>query len=154
MKVNLTKITSKDGFDGLKVLQQVTKENFDESPLPFKINDYWYQGFLKLCEEESEKNICIAYWINQGKKKVGYAEIRPGDNQETGNIGIILENTYQSKGIGYETMKLLVDIAKNEYKMKNIEIITNPNNTGMRKTCEKLNAQLIDMDEKCHYCIK
>lgn len=154
MDVCLKKVTEKDQFDGLKVLQQITKENFEESPLPFKFNDYWYDAFLKLVKEEEEENECIAYWVTYGKKKIGYAEIRPNGHEIAGNIGIILENEYQGKGMGYKAMKLLVSVAKNEYNVKDIEITTNPNNTGMRKICEKLGGELVDIDEKCHYQVK
>ena len=71
-----------------------------------------------------------------------------------GNIGIILENEYQNKGIGYQTMKLLIEKAQKEYKMKKIEISTGLHNKGMIRTCEKLGAELTSIEENCKYKIK
>ena len=154
MEVSLKKMSENDQLDGLKVLQNITKENFDESPVPFKLDDELYQAFLLQSKEEEENNECIRYWVTLENKKIGYADIRPYADDNNGNIGIILENEYQNKGIGYQTMKLLIEKAQKEYKMKKIEISTGLHNEGMIRTCEKLGAELTSIEENCKYKIK
>lgn len=155
----LKQITTKDDLQGLKVLKNILSDEQakDESPVPEEINEYLYLGFLKLSEDESKDILpCFRYWITLDNNIIGYSDIKEYIKNDilSANIGIILTKENRNKGIGYDVMQSLINIAKNDLNIKEITISTKKNNKSMNKLCEKLGAKLISMDDVCQYIIK
>ncbi len=148
MILALEDINTTSGIDGLMVLQDIAhdKEIFDESPVPEEIDEYLYTGFLKLSEDE--KGVCDRYWVKLDKDIIGYSDITYKD--EKSEIGIVLTKEYRNKGLGLETMKLLINKAK-ECNVEKVMIKTNKNNTRMRKLCLKLNTKVVDEKDDYWY---
>ena len=157
--INLRQITTKDDLQGLKVLKNILndKEAKEESPVPEEINEYLYLGFLKLSEDESKDKLpCFRYWITLDNEIIVYYDIKEYIKNDIlgANIGIILTKEYRNKGIGYDVMQKLINNAKNNLHIEEIIISTKKNNKSMNKLCEKLGAELINMDDECQYIIK
>lgn len=160
MNIVLKPISLNDDIDGLKVLDEIVKDEEinGESPVPNCMDEYLYLGFLKLSDEEAKdnQNPCIRYWVMLDDKKIGYADIKkPKEKKEelmVGNIGLILLKEYRNKGIGIKVFKLLIEKAKNDLKIEKVLITTDKDNELMKKLCEKLNAEEYNIDDnKSHY---
>ena len=71
-----------------------------------------------------------------------------------GHLGLSLAKEYRGKGLGYKTTLLLIDKARSEFGIDDILLTNEPDNIASRKLCEKLGAELTDIDEHCHYWIR
>ena len=53
-----------------------------------------------------------------------------------------------------EILHVPIEKARNEFGIEDILLTNEPNNIPSRKMCEKLGAELTDIDEHCHYWIR
>ena len=53
----------------------------------------------------------------------------------------------------FET-KLLIEKARTEFGIEDILFTNEPENIASRQMCEKLGAELTDIEEHCHYWLK
>lgn len=155
MNIRLKQITlnDKNNLQGLEFLKDITSNENElySSPVPKKINEYLYLGFLKLSEDDANENKIYRYWIINEEKIIGYSDIKTINN--SGDIGIILSTDQRGKNIGLKAMKLLLKEAKENLKLDNITITTKNKNIPMQKICEKLGASLISSDDDFKYNI-
>ena len=49
---------------------------------------------------------------------------------------------------------MLVEKARNEFGIEEILFTNEPDNFASRRLCEKIGAELTDIDEYCHYWLK
>lgn len=61
---------------------------------------------------------------------------------------------YRGKGMGLTATKLLIEKARSEFDITDILFTNEPENTASRALCEKIGAELTDIDEHCHYWLK
>jgi predicted acetyltransferase len=83
--------------------------------------------------------------VNSGEC-VGRCELRTGHSLSLyyyGNIGYRVSEEYRGHGYAYQASVLLMDLAK-KCGMDYIIITVSPENTPSKKTCEKLNGQLLE----------
>ena len=169
-RIGLRKVSYFDNLEGLKVLQElVNEEGMNQEVAPKNINEELYKYWIEFIVKESFPIVegspqrryrlaCTTYWVTLDKKIIGLADIKHYLNQENskvgGHIGIVLLKDYRNNGNGLRAMKLLVQKARNDFKIKDILITTQEDNYGMRKVCEKLGAVMTDIDEECHYWLK
>ena len=71
-----------------------------------------------------------------------------------GHIGLSIAKEYRGKGIGLRATKLLIEKACNEFGITYILLTNEPENIASRALCEKIGAELTDIDEHCHYWLK
>lgn len=162
----LKEVTENDGLEGLKYLQDiVNEEGIMVAPAPKDINEATYPQWLKT-KADTAKGInmpegyipCTTYWVMLDDKIIGLANIKHYLNdflrKKGGHLGLSLAKEYRGKGIGYETTLLLIDKARSEFGIDDILLTNEPDNVASRKLCEKLGAELTDIDEHCHYWIR
>ena len=101
---------------------------------------------------------CTTYWVMLDDKIVGLANIKHylNDNlrKKGGHLGLSIAKDYRRKGYGLKATKLLIEKARNEFGIGDILLTNEPNNIPSRNMCEKLGAELTDIDEHCHYWIR
>ena len=162
----LKELTENDGIEGLRYLQNiVNEEGIMVAPAPKDIDETTYPKWLKE-KADTAKGInmpegyipCTTYWVMLDDKIVGLANIKHYLNdylrKKGGHLGLSLAKEYRGKGIGYKATKLLIEKARNDFGIEDILLTNEPENTASRKLCEKLGAELTDIDEHCHYWIK
>ena len=165
-KLWLKELTENDGIDGLKYLQDLVNEDgIMVAPAPKDINKETYPEWLK-SKVDTAKGInlkegyipCTTYWVMLDDKIIGLANIKHYLNdflrKKGGHLGLSLAKEYRGKGIGLEITKLLIEKARNQFGIEDILLTNEPNNIASRKLCEKLGAELTDIDEHCHYWIR
>lgn len=162
----LKEITPNDSLEGLKFLQElVNEEGIMVAPAPKDINENTYGDWLK-SKADMAKGInlpdgfipCTTFWVMLDDKIVGLANIKHYLNdflrKKGGHIGLSLAKDYRKKGLGLKTTKLLIEKARNEFGIQDILFTNEPENIASRNLCEKLGAELTDIDEHCHYWLK
>lgn len=162
----LKEITANDSLEGLKFLQElVNEEGIMVVPAPKDINENTYGDWLK-SKTDMAKGInlpdgfipCTTFWVMLDNKIIGLANIKHYLNdflrKKGGHIGLSIAKDYRRKGIGLKTTKLLIEKARNEYYIKDILFTNEPENIASRNMCEKLGAELTDIDEHCHYWLR
>ncbi len=79
--------------------------------------------------------------------RIGECDLRVGMNEElfyAGNIGYRIYEPFRGRGYAYDACLMLLQIAKKEFRMKEVLITCSPENTPSRKTIEKAGFQYID----------
>jgi len=165
-KLELRELTENDSLEGLRYLQNlINEEGIMVSPAPKDIDEVTYPKWLKE-KADTAKGInmpegyipCTTYWVLLNDKIIGLANIKHYLNdylrKKGGHLGLSLSKEYRGKGIGYKVTKLLIEKARDEFGIKDILLTNEPENIASRKLCEKLGAELTDIDEHCHYWIK
>lgn len=164
-KINLREVSYDDGLDCLEVLKELAnEENMNQLIAPKGINEelykYWLDAVIKDSYEvktslRKYKLACTTYWVTLDEKVIGLADIKHYLNYENskvgGHIGIALLKDYRNKGIGYNTMKLLIEKTGKEFNISKILITTQEDNIPMRRVLEKLGGIMTEIDEECHY---
>lgn len=103
----------------------------------------------KLRADASNDNIPSVYYEIQLKetgRKVGRCDLRLGMNAQlylAGSIGYSVAPAFRGNRYAYKACKILLDLAKNKYKMKELIITCNPDNEASKRTCELLGGSLI-----------
>ena len=166
--INLTlkEINHNDSLEGLKFLQKlVNEEGIMVAPAPKDISESTYGDWLQ-SKEDMAKGInlpegfipCTTYWVMLDDKIIGLANIKHYLNyflrKKGGHIGLSLAKNYRNKGLGLRVTKLLIEKARNEFGIEDILLTNEPKNIASRKLCEKLGAELTDIDEHCHYWLR
>lgn len=165
-KLWLRELTENDGLDGLKYLKDiVNEEGIMVAPAPKDIDETTYPEWLKT-KADTAKGInmpegyipCTTYWVMLDDNIIGLANIKHYLNdflrKKGGHLGLSLAKEYRGKGLGYKTTLLLIDKARSEFGIDDILLTNEPDNIASRKLCEKLGAELTDIDEHCHYWIR
>lgn len=104
-----------------------------------------------LSEKEASDGVACVYFdicLHNRYKVVGSIDLRLTMNEMMyfyGHVGYSILKKYQGNHYAYEACKVLMRIAKEEYKLKELIITCNPDNTASYKTIEKLNATLIEI---------
>jgi len=162
----LKEITSNDGLEGLKFLQDlVNEEGIMVAPAPKDIDENTYEDWLKSKIDIAKgTNLpagfipCTTFWVMLDDKIIGLANIKHYLNdflrKKGGHIGLAIAKDYRRKGFGLKTTKLLIEKARNEFDIQDILFTNEPENIASRNMCEKLGAELTDIDEHCHYWLK
>lgn len=106
------------------------------------VEDYTIDG----CQENGFV-FSVIYKIKLKNKKrvVGHCDLRVGMNEElyyAGNIGYHIKKSYRGNNYAYQATKLLFEIAKKEYRMKELLITCTPTNEASKRICEKLEGHL------------
>lgn len=162
----LKEITPNDSLEGLKFLQElVNEEGIMVAPAPKDINENTYGDWLK-SKADMAKGInlpegfipCTTFWVMLDDKIIGLANIKHYLNdflrKKGGHIGLSIAKDYRRKGLGLKTTKLLIEKARNEFGIQDILFTNEPENIASRNMCEKLGAELTDIEEHCHYWLK
>lgn len=165
-KICLKEVTFNDNLEGLKFLQElVNEEGIMVAPAPKDINENTYGEWLK-AKDDMAKGInlpegfipCTTYWVIQDNKIIGLANIKHYLNdylrKKGGHIGLAIAKDYRGKGLGLQIIKMLVEKARNEFGIDEILFTNEPDNLASRRLCEKIGAELTDIDEHCHYWLK
>lgn len=165
-KLWLREITANDDFEGLRFLQElVNEEGIMVAPAPKDINENTYGEWLQ-AKEDMAKGInlpegfipCTTYWVILDKKIIGLANIKHYLNdylrKKGGHIGLSIAKDYRRQGLGLRTTKLLIEKARTEFGIEDILFTNEPENIASRQMCEKLGAELTDIDEHCHYWLR
>ena len=162
----LRELTENDGLEGLRFLQElVNEEGIMVAPAPKDIDESSYPSWLR-AKVDTARGInlpegfipCTTYWVMLGDKVIGFANIKHYLNdalrKKGGHIGLALAKEYRGKGLGVQTAKLLIEKARNEYGIGEVLLTNEPENMASRRMCEKLGAELTDIDEHCHYWVR
>ena len=106
-----------------------------------------------LSEKEASDGVACIYYdvcLHNKYKAIGSIDLRLTMNEMMyyyGHIGYSILKKYQGHHYAYEACKLLLDIAKEEYHLKELIITCNPDNIASYKTIEKLGATLKEVSE-------
>lgn len=162
----LREVSINDELDGLYFLQDLmNEEGIMVSPAPKDINELTYLKWLKE-KVDTAKGInlpndyipCTTYWVILDNKIIGLANIKHYLNdflrKKGGHIGLSIAKDYRRKGLGLKATKLLIEKARNEFGIEDILFTNDPANIASRNMCEKLGAELTDIDEHCHYWLR
>jgi len=162
----LKEIKHDDGIEGLKFLKDlVNEEGIMVAPAPKDIDVDTYSLWLQ-SKEDMAKGInlpegfipCTTYWVMLDKEIIGVANIKHYLNdflmKKGGHIGLAIGKEHRGKGIGLLTTKLLIQKARDEFDIQDILFTNEPDNIVSRNVCEKLGAELTDIDEHCHYWLR
>ena len=165
-KIRLKELEENDGIEGLKFLHELVNEDgIMVAPAPKDINEETYPIWLK-GKVDLAKGInipegfipCTTYWVILDDKIIGLANIKHylNDNlrKKGGHLGLAIAKEYRNKGIGFKITKLLIEKARDEFNIDDILLTNEPDNIASRKLCEKLGAELTDIDEHCHYWLR
>jgi predicted acetyltransferase len=104
-------------------------------------------------EKTSYDGVPTVYYdilVNENNKKIGTIELRltvDGDMYYYGHIGYNILNDYRGHHFAYYACKVLFEIARSEFKMKELIITCSPENIASYKTLKKLNGELIEIVE-------
>ena len=104
-----------------------------------------------LSEKESSDGVACVYFdicLHDRYKAIGSIDLRLTMNEMMyyyGHIGYSILKKYQGNHYAYEACKVLMKIAKEEYKLKELIITCNPDNIASYKTIKKLNANLVEI---------
>jgi len=165
-KLWLKEISLNDGNDALEFLQElVNEEGIMVAPAPKDIDENSFHGWLQSkVEIAGGINLpegfipCTTYWIILDNKLIGLGNIKHYLNdflrKKGGHIGLSIAKEYRGKGLGLKSTKLLIEKARNEFGIEDILFTNEPENLASRKMCEKLGAELTDIEEHCHYWLK
>lgn len=110
----------------------------------------------KIKGDEANDYIPTVYYEIQLKsngRKVGRCDLRLGMNSSlylAGNIGYSVSPAYRGNRYAYKACKILLDLAKKKYKMKELIITCNPDNEASKRTCELLEGSLIAIVDVPH----
>lgn len=80
--------------------------------------------------------------------KVGQTDLRltsEGDMYYYGNIGYNIRNQYRGNHYAYYACKLLFEIARDEFNMRELIITCSPDNVASYKTLERLGGELVEL---------
>lgn len=162
----LREISITDDVEGLRFLQElVNEEGIMVAPAPKDIDENSYSDWLQ-SKTDMAKGInlpegfipCTTYWVMLGGKIIGLANIKHYLNdylrKKGGHIGLSIAKDYRRKGLGLKTTKLLIEKARTEFGIEDILFTNEPENIASRNMCEKLGAELTDIDEHCHYWLR
>lgn len=162
----LKEVRHDDSVEGLKFLQElVNEEGIMVAPAPKDINESSYGAWLQT-KEDMGKGInlpdgfipCTTYWVLLDNKIIGLANIKHYLNdslrKKGGHIGLSIAKDYRGRGLGLRAVKLLVERARNEFGIEDILFTNDPENIVSRNMCERLGAELTDIDEHCHYWLR
>ncbi len=102
---------------------------------------------------------CFNICLHDSFEIVGRCDLRVGSNREIyylGNIGYHVDEAYRGNHYAYYACLLLFEVAKEKYGMEKLIITCNPDNVASRKTCEKLQGQLLEIAKVPvdHYCYR
>ena len=81
--------------------------------------------------------------LHNSQTVVGDCDLRVGMNDElyyAGNIGYNIIYNYRGNGYAYEACRLLFEVAKEKFHMKELIITCSPDNIASRKTLERLSG--------------
>ena len=84
---------------------------------------------------------------NEDNKRVGSIDLRftvEGDMYYYGHVGYRIVKEYRGNNYAYHACKILFNIAKLEFGMKELLITCSPENKASYRTLEKLNGEIID----------
>lgn len=93
---------------------------------------------------------CVYYDIlrHEDSERVGSIDLRmsvEGDMLYYGNVGYRIMKMYRGHHYAYEACKLLFEIAREEFKMKELILTCSPENIASYRTLKKLNGQMLDL---------
>ncbi|SJZ56212.1 GNAT family N-acetyltransferase [Anaerorhabdus furcosa] len=93
-------------------------------------------------------SICYDIRLHESNKKVGRCDLRIGMDRElylVGNIGYSVAKEFRGHNYAYKACKILFQLAKDKYLMDQLIITCNPDNIASKKTCEKLDGNLVEI---------
>lgn len=162
----LREVSYNDNVEGLLFLQELVNEDgIMVAPAPKDIDESTYSTWLQ-SKEDMAKGInlpegfipCTTYWVILDDKIIGLANIKHYLNdflrKKGGHIGLSIAKDYRGKGLGLRAAKLLIEKARSEFGIEDILFTNEPKNIVSRNMCEKLGAELTDIDEHCHYWLR
>lgn len=85
---------------------------------------------------------------NEDKVKVGSIDLRStveGDMYYYGHVGYNIKKEYRGNHYAYYACKIVFNIAKLEFGMKELLITCSPENVASYKTLKKLDGEIIDL---------
>lgn len=165
-KLWLREVSVNDDYEGLRFLQElVNEEGIMVAPAPKDIDENSYGDWLQTKVDVANGiNMpegfipCTTYWVMLDNKIIGLANIKHYLNdhlrKKGGHLGLSIAKDYRRKGYGLATTKLLIEKARDEFGIDDILLTNEPDNIPSRRMCEKLGAELVDIDEHCHYWIR
>ena len=165
-KLWLREVSINDDYEGLRFLQElVNEEGIMVAPAPKYIDENSYGDWLKTkVDVANGVNMpegfipCTTYWVMLDNKIIGLANIKHYLNDHLrkrgGHLGLSIDKDYRRKGYGLASTKLLIEKARDEFGIDDILLTNEPDNIPSRRMCEKLGAELVDIDEHCHYWIR
>ncbi|MEF9919479.1 GNAT family N-acetyltransferase [Anaerorhabdus sp.] len=95
-------------------------------------------------------SVCYEIRLHDTNKKVGRCDLRIGMDKElylVGNIGYSVLKEFRGNHYAYKACMILFDLARNKYLMDQLIITCNPDNLPSRRTCEKLDGELVEIAE-------
>lgn len=162
----LREVSYNDNVEGLLFLQELVNEDgIMVAPAPKDIDESTYSTWLQ-SKEDMAKGInlpegfipCTTYWVILDNKIIGLANIKHYLNdflrKKGGHIGLSIAKDYRGKGLGLRAAKLLIEKVRSEFGIEDILFTNEPKNIVSRNMCEKLGAELTDIDEHCHYWLR
>ena len=105
----------------------------------------------RVSKESAQDGVATVYYdiiSNQDNEKVGSIDLRlsiEGDMYYYGNIGYSIQRLKRGHNYAYYACKVLFDIARDEFGMKELIITCSPDNIASYKTLKKLNGELIEL---------
>lgn len=86
-------------------------------------------------------------YLHENNNKIGSIELRDRANDDMyyyGNVGYNIITAYRGHSYAYYACKMLMEIAKKEYGMKELIITCSPDNIASYKTLIKLGGKLVE----------
>ncbi|MBR4164084.1 MAG: GNAT family N-acetyltransferase [Solobacterium sp.] len=116
----------------------------------FRRRNNIYPGpFVDLRQERlqnSGRTVLFGIYIHNTKVHVGECDLRLDMNEEmyyAGNIGYRIYEPYRGNRYAYQACRILLDLAKRKYGMREIYISCSPENIPSKKTIERLGFEFI-----------
>lgn len=169
MAIYLKKVTLNDGTNELNYLRTVPEdENGFCRPAHEEdmANEASFKKWLvRKIEEEHGINLKngripqTIYWVMDEENIVGIGKIRHYLNESLlehgGLIGLGIAKDCRTKGIGTQTLQLLLNEAINEYGIEDVLLTNDETNIASRRIVEKCGGQLKKVENgSCWYWIK
>jgi predicted acetyltransferase len=122
-------------------IKQVQVLSDDE--IYIKLNEITPANFMKGFVPAYKYHI----FLNNTEEQIGIIDLRVGFNEGLyygGNIGYTIFEQYRGSNFALKACLLVKEVAM-AFEMAKLYITCNPDNTGSRKTCEKLGLSLVEI---------
>ena len=123
----------------------------------FRLKSLWHEGEIvdlkekvRLSAKETLDNVATVLYdiyLHDSHQKIGTIDIRLTMNDHMyyyGHVGYHILEKYRGHRYAFYACKILLGIARDEFKMDHLIITCNPDNYASLKTIERLGAELIE----------
>lgn len=120
----------------------IKKQLYESDSVDLRIREVIPVSFFN----RSPKSIVYSIYRHGDYECIGECDLRFGMDEElyyAGNIGYRIYDRFRGHHYAYHACQLLLQIAKEEYRFRNVIITCSPDNIASDKTIQSLHAELL-----------